>query len=130
MKSIETKMNKISTKTAKTHYLPYIYTYVCSLKKQKNHVTFMSFYKNILRREIPNWNGSSFCAFLKWTLPLLKTPRRLLPKGFYPFANPTKGSALSKPAPRSVGQGLPILVALFLVSPRALITRIYIQIIV
>ena len=61
MKSIETKMNKISTKTAKTHYLPYIYTYVCSLKKQKNHVTFMSFYKNILRREILSKKLSSIC---------------------------------------------------------------------
>ena len=64
MKNIETKMNKISTKTAETHYLPYIYIYIYTfvvLKRQKFYAMFMSFYKNILRREILKKKLSSIC---------------------------------------------------------------------
>ena len=45
-------------------------------------------------------------------------------RGFTPFEIPTKGAALSNPAPRSVGQGITILVAWVLFFTRALITRL------
>ena len=48
MRNLETKMNNQITKMAENRYFPYIY--VCSFKK---HANFMSFYKNIFRREIP-----------------------------------------------------------------------------
>ena len=65
MKNYETKMNKITSKTAETHYFPYICTFAF-LKTKKSHVTFMSSYKNILRREIPNRKLSSICDAKKW----------------------------------------------------------------
>ena len=82
------------------------------LKRQKinNLNANFAFINNVnFRREVPNWNGSSFCAFLK---------------GLCPFAIPTKGSALSKPALRSAGQIFAMLLALILFLYRALITRI------
>ena len=41
-----------------TYIYIYIYTFVV-LKQQKFYAMFMSLYKNILRREIPQGNGSS-----------------------------------------------------------------------
>ena len=97
------------TKMAENRYFPYIHIYVCSFKKYAN---FMSFYKNIFRREIPSRKVPSFGA-------------RFLPKRVPPFGIPTKGSALrTRSSVR--GTNIAILVALILVLPRALITRIYV----
>ena len=67
MKNLETKMNKISTKTAETRNFVYIYIYTfVVLKEQKNHITIMSFYKSVLRREIPSRKFPSICDAKKW----------------------------------------------------------------
>ena len=136
-------LNKITNKISKTRKPAIFYTQVFLIgKKIKNdNENVSSFYvaSNIIlqdnnnskdvndyvdiRREIPKWNGSPFCAQLTKGFHPFAIPHLSSKGAFAPFGNPTKGSALSKPAPRSVGQGLPILVALILVLHRALITR-------
>ena len=75
MKKFETKLNKISTKTDKTRN--FVYTFVV-LKSQTIHVTFMSLYKNILRREIPIRKSSSICDTKNW-----KEGQRLVKEEFW-----------------------------------------------
>ena len=75
MKKFETKLNKISTKTAETRYFPYIFVV---FKSQTIYVTFMSFYKNILRREIPIRKSSSICDTKNW-----KEGQRLVKEEFW-----------------------------------------------
>ena len=92
MRNLETKMNNQITKTAENRYFPYIY--VCSFKK---HANFMSFYKNIFRREIPKWNGSSCGAFFsKETLSLLES-LRISSKEGSPLWKPHEGLCPSNP---------------------------------
>ena len=81
-------------------------------KKIKNSNANLAFINNVnFRREILFRKFPSIFAFSK--------------RDFAPFEIPTKCSALSNPAPRSVGQGIAILVALILVLHRALIARMW-----
>ena len=102
MRNLETKMNNQITKTAENRYFPYIY--ICSFKK---HANFMSFYKNIFRREIPKWNGSSCGAFFsKETLSLLESLRISSKEGslhsFFRFFSHTDHYRLLRRVPSAI----------------------------